>query len=143
MDRKHTEPAGLLSRVGSPLAVAAVGLAAAAAIALRDPHVPGSWGFCPFLRVTGLYCPGCGGLRAMNDLVHLRVLDALHSNAIGVLLVSLVGLGWLIWLTARIRGRPARLDRFVTSAVGWAAVVVIVGFAVLRNTPWGAWLAPV
>ncbi|MFI2707066.1 DUF2752 domain-containing protein, partial [Nocardioides sp. CER28] len=43
--------------------------AATLALYLRDPHQRGSWGVCP-LSLAGIYCPGCGGLRAVNDLTH-------------------------------------------------------------------------
>ena len=46
----------------------------------RDPHASGSWGFCPWLALTGLYCPGCGGLRAVNDLTNGDLLGALEQQ---------------------------------------------------------------
>ncbi|MFV0459617.1 MAG: DUF2752 domain-containing protein [Actinomycetales bacterium] len=113
-----------------------------AVLAVRDPHQPFSYGFCPFLGVTGLYCPGCGGLRAINDLAHLRVVDALGSNAFAVALVVLFGIGWLGWLAAAA-GRPLGLTRHITPAVVWGFVAVVMIFSVFRNTPWGAFLAPV
>ncbi len=62
------------------------GLVGAATIALhfRDPHEAGSWGYCPFSALTGLYCPGCGGLRAVNDLTNGDVLGAASSNLVFV-----------------------------------------------------------
>ena len=42
--------------------------AATVALHLRDPHVSHSWGVCPLYALTGIYCPGCGGLRGVNDL---------------------------------------------------------------------------
>ena len=54
------------------------GLVAGLTLALhfRDPHASGSWGFCPWLALTGHYCPGCGGLRAVNDLTNGDVVGA-------------------------------------------------------------------
>ena len=43
---------------------------AAVLLHLRDPHEQGSYGFCPFLALTGHPCPGLRGLRAVNDLTH-------------------------------------------------------------------------
>lgn len=111
-------------------------------LVLRDPHVPGSWGLCPVLAATGLYCPGCGGLRAVNDLAHLRVVDALSSNAWAVLLIVAVVLAWAAWTRGRLTGRPWRWESWVTAPVAWAALASMVGFGVLRNTPWLSVLAP-
>ena len=58
--------------------VGGLGLATLA-LHLRDPHDSYSWGLCPS-SVLGLACPGCGGLRAVNDLTNLRLADAASSN---------------------------------------------------------------
>jgi len=38
-------------------------------------------GVCSFRRVTGLYCPGCGGTRATKALLTLHPLKSLYYNA--------------------------------------------------------------
>lgn len=35
---------------------------------------------CPVLTLTGLRCPGCGGIRAVNHLSSLNVIDAIQEN---------------------------------------------------------------
>ena len=59
-----------------PALVGAVGVAAAALLHFRDPHGTGSYGFCPFLALTGKPCPGCGGLRANAGYATLGLLVA-------------------------------------------------------------------
>ena len=117
-------------------------LAASVALHLRDPHRTGSWGFCPWLLLTGTYCPGCGGLRAVNDLTDGDVAAAASSNLLFVGPLPLVAVLW---------GRPswtagaASYDRVDPRRhLVWAAafLALAVGFAVLRNLPVGAWLAP-
>ncbi|MPZ97381.1 MAG: DUF2752 domain-containing protein, partial [Propionibacteriales bacterium] len=53
------------SRLALPLLSGAAVLAAVAVLHVRDPHASGSYGFCPWLALTGTYCPACGGLRAV------------------------------------------------------------------------------
>ena len=100
---------------------------------------PGKWRvpLCGFHAMTGLYCPGCGALRATHALLHGRVLEALSQNALWVLAVPLVG--YLAASRTRQRLGGGRLpgdvfDRrwFLISAV--AAAIV---FALLRNLPFG------
>lgn len=100
----------------------------------------GSWGSCPWLALTGTYCPGCGGLRAVNDLVHLRLLDALSSNLFAVVFVVAGTIGWFAWTRASWRGQPLELSisRRLWVALGVAWLV----FSVVRNLPFGAFLAP-
>ncbi|MGH3425367.1 MAG: DUF2752 domain-containing protein [Nocardioidaceae bacterium] len=128
-----------------PVLVGAAGLAATVLLHFRDPHAYGSYGLCPFHFLTGLWCPGCGGLRAVNDLTGLDVGAAVSSNVLAVVLVAGLGMAYLLWLPRRWRGDhrplvrpgPRAVNRTVTLAV--AAIVV---FTVVRNTPWGTWLAP-
>ena len=56
------------------------------ALHVRDPHQHGSWGLCPSAAM-GIYCPGCGGLRAVNDLTHGDVGAALSSNILVTLMI--------------------------------------------------------
>lgn len=124
--------------------LAAVLLAASLALHLRDPHEQGSWGFCPWLVLTGTYCPGCGGLRGVNDLTHGRVLDAASSN---LLLVGGLPVAVALWVRSvrqRWRGvrRPWPASR-VNAA--WAVGVgVVLAYWVVRNVPLDAlaWLRP-
>src|SRR6476646_1023676 len=67
-------------RVRLPVVLAAVLLGLSVLLHFRDPHKSGSWGYCPWFLLTGTYCPGCGGLWAVNDLTHGDVAAAASSN---------------------------------------------------------------
>lgn len=125
-----------------PPALVVGGLGAATlALHLRDPHSEGSWGICP-TAAMGFSCPGCGGLRAVNDLSNLRVLDAASSNLLFVLLLPGVAYVFLRWSQGRWTGRAwSPSDRSVRAAT-WVLVVAMAVFTVVRNTPAGAGLAP-
>ena len=58
-----------LSGQGRLATAALLGLGVAL-VAAVDPHTSGRYPTCPFHAVTGLWCPGCGGLRAVHDLTH-------------------------------------------------------------------------
>ncbi len=120
----------------APLLAAAAGGAALLVLHLRDPHVSGAYGFCPFHALTGLWCPGCGGLRAVHDLTYGDLTGALRENALVPPLLVVAVLGWAMWL---VRGRP---PRGLSTRGTVVAVVVLVVFGVLRNTAVGRWLAP-
>ena len=124
--------------------VIGAGLAAGTIVALHfhDPHVKGSWGLCPLYALTGIYCPGCGGLRAMNNLTNGDLLASVHSNVL--LLPLLVFAAFTLWRWLSLRWRtdgPLRLP--LTPWWGWVTVAVMAAFWVLRNTPWGTFLTPV
>jgi hypothetical protein len=125
----------------APAATVGVLGAATLALHLRDPHQSGSWGYCPF-AMLGLACPGCGGLRAVNDLTRGDVGAAASSNLLAVALVPLVVVGLAFWALRRWRGDERPMSGWVTPAVVWVSVAVLLAFTVLRNLPAGAWLAP-
>lgn len=125
----------------APALVGAAGLGAALLLHLHDPHQSGSYGYCPFLQLTGKPCPGCGGLRAVNDLTRGDVVGAASSNVLAVALVAYLATAWVLWVARRLRGRVDPMITLNLSA-GMAVLVVIFAFGILRNTPWGSWLAP-
>jgi hypothetical protein len=135
-------PAGRRRRVTAPVLVAAGVLGVSVLLHVRDPHQSGSWGYCPWLLLTGTSCPGCGGLRAVHDLTHGDLAAAASSNLLLVGAIPLLVLGWTRWLGDRWTGATRQPDAG-RAYVGIAlAVAVTVAFWVARNTAGGAWLAP-
>ncbi len=125
-------------------AVLTIGGLAAATVALlvRDPHQQGSWGVCPSYAMFGVYCPGCGGLRAVNDLAHGDLTAALSSNLVFVLSVPVIVFFLGRWLLDGWMGRT-RPPGLLGSAWFYAGFgVLLVGFTVVRNLPGGEWLQP-
>lgn len=89
--------------------------------------ISGLW-TCPIHAATGLYCPGCGGTRAVFALAHADVASALHQNALALLALPLAVLA----LTRRSR-IPAWIDRHQALMIT-AAAMVMMTFTVARNT---------
>ncbi len=130
----EASPTGRLRRLAGPGAVGLTATGLAVALVLRDPHVSGSWGYCPFLLLTGHPCPGCGGLRATNDLLHGDLSAALSANAYAVLSLVLLGALWAVWVVRRVRATTTALP-LVSSRLGlwWLAGLCL--FGLLRLLP--------
>ncbi|MGH3458327.1 DUF2752 domain-containing protein [Aeromicrobium sp.] len=130
----------LSSRIwAAPAALAALAAAGAVAVLLRDPHQTHSWGACPVNALTGGYCPGCGSMRGVHDLLVGQPLEAIGHN-----LLLLPALAWLAWwwvhqmaaaVGRRIAGPPS------SAGFCWSLLAVLAVFTVLRNIP-GSPLAP-
>jgi hypothetical protein len=128
-------------RMLPPVLVAGGLLAATVALHARDPHDEGSWGLCPSAAM-GFWCPGCGGLRAVNDLSNGRLGDAASSNLLFFASLPVIAYVFARWTIGRWTGRPwspSHRSLNIGAAVLIAAMVV---FTVVRNTPAGSWLAP-
>jgi hypothetical protein len=129
-------------RVLPPLLLAGGVLLASLALHLRDPHQSGSWGFCPWFVLTGTYCPGCGGLRAVNDLTRGDLVAAASSNLLFVGSIPVFALMWARSLRHRWTGRRRPWPAPVVAANATAALLLLLGFWVLRNLPFAGWLTP-
>jgi len=89
---------------------------------------------CPLYVMTGIYCPGCGALRAGHALLHGHLLTALDYNAL--LVVSAPFLAWALAAQAihALTGRRIpthQLSGGESRAIMWVFIV----FMVLRNIP--------
>jgi len=125
----------------APLAVLAGSVAALAVVATVDPEQPGHYPVCPFLSVTGWWCPGCGTLRAVHALTHGDLATAVERNVLTVLAVPVLVIAWAAWLRRTVTGRPR--SRWAAPPVAlWGLLATVVVFWVLRNLPAGSWLAP-
>ncbi|MFC1412352.1 DUF2752 domain-containing protein [Streptacidiphilus sp. N1-12] len=127
------------------LAAPAVVLAAVAAattyVGVVSPDRPGHYPVCPFLRVTGWWCPACGGLRCVHALTRGDLGAAVHDNVLVVVAGTVAALVWLRWSYRSWRGLPTAVPGLGRGWM-WAVIGGLLVFAVLRNTPWGTWLAP-
>lgn len=129
-------------RVRPSFVLAGIVVALSVALHFRDPHESGSWGFCPWLVLTGTYCPGCGGLRAVNDLTRGDLRAAASSNLVFVSVIPLVAWLWVRSVSQRWRGVREPLPRGAVAVTATVGVALVVVFWVARNLPSGAWLAP-
>src|SRR5580704_5941185 len=108
-----------------------------------DPATSGLFPPCPLHYFTGLYCPGCGSLRALHQLLHGNLRAAWAMNPLTIVLLPFLSYGLISSVLFEIRGRGLP-QPFLRAAWIRALCVVIVLFGILRNLPLHPfdWLAP-
>lgn len=109
-------------------------------VTLVDPNAHGNYPTCPWLLLTGYYCPGCGFLRMVHALGHAQFGTAFGLNPLAFVMVPVLLYAWVRWLVRSIRGRPR--ETVLHPAFIWVFLVVLIGFWIVRNLPFGAALAP-
>jgi hypothetical protein len=118
------------------IAAVALGVVAAAALVLFlfDPARHGFYPQCPLHALTGWSCPGCGTLRGLHQVLHGNLAAAWKLNPLTVSLLPValwLGLRELAWICSGLRW-PGIVVR---PGFGWALVILVVAFGVLRNLP--------
>lgn len=127
-------------RLLAPLVTLGASAAAFACVGAVDPGEPGHYPACPLLRATGVFCPGCGGLRAAHAVVHGDFAAAFGLNGLAVLGFLAFAVFLPVWSVRAARGRrtypPFRAVHW------WLIGGVTAVFTIVRNLPFGSVLAP-
>ena len=102
-----------------------------------NPTVSNFFPKCPFHTITGLYCPGCGSQRAIHDLMHLNIFEAINHNALMFFMFTF-GIGLYLYLYCK--------KKFSDLIYHPKSPLIIFGiiflFGVLRNLDKFHFLAP-
>ena len=108
-----------------------------------DPVRTSFYPSCMFHKLTGLNCPGCGGLRALHHLTHGNLVTAFHCNPLLIALLPFLAALLLNWIK---RGRDAFDSKTLLfrPATLWTLLAITLVFTVLRNLPGPAfaWMSP-
>lgn len=132
--------AGLTAPGSAPAVAAGVAALGIVGVGLADPFRHTVTPPCPFHALTGLWCPFCGGTRALWAAMHGHTALMLHCNALFPLVAALALWGWLGWLGRSLGWWDLPMPRGRPLAV--VAAVVLLAFTLLRNLPGFADLAP-
>lgn len=121
--------AAIKKRGGMEMYMLGFGLAGAAVflplLYFFSPSEGGIFPPCPTHYLTGLYCPGCGTLRALHALVHLDFAEAFSQNALMVIFIPILPI--MILYPEKFSGKYAALSIFI----------IFIAYAVARNS--GIW----
>ncbi|GLW67215.1 membrane protein [Actinomadura rubrobrunea] len=133
-------PGGLVGRLAAPFGVLVLAGAVVSYVAAVDPNEHGNYPTCPFLALTGYQCPGCGSLRTIHALAHGQLGQAFGLNVFVVAMLPVLAFFWLRWTIARAADRPTRTKPGDPRLI-WALFALIMVFWLVRNLPFGAFLA--
>jgi Protein of unknown function (DUF2752) len=118
-----------------PVGVGVAAVAGALYVRAVDPASRGVFPACPFHRLTGWWCPGCGMTRGFHHLLTGDVVGALGSNLFLPVVVLFGGWLWLSSLWPALTGRRLVALRRVPEWAWVALAALAVMYGVLRNVP--------
>lgn len=101
---------------------------------LFNPGTSALYPTCPFLAVTGCYCPGCGSLRALHQITRGYLATAFGLNPLLVLSLPFVAYFFASQTSLAFRGLPLRTF-FVRPLLIWALLGAVILYWIIRNVP--------
>lgn len=91
---------------------------------------------CQFFKITGFYCPGCGGQRAFDALLHGEFIKAMRFNTLIYLILPFLGYCYILLGIYFIWGKKAIFNKMRLSVnLGYAFLIILLLFFILRNIP--------
>ena len=122
--RKNLPLTGMLATVSAALIM----------LHFFDPATSNLFPPCPLRYLTGWYCPGCGSLRAIHQLLHGNLHAAWALNPLTVLLLPFLVYGTASYVLFELSGK--HLPRLFLPAVWIRSLCgVIILFGIARNLP--------
>lgn len=122
-------------RIALPVGALSLLVGAVAYIVARNPYTTEVTYPCLLLHTTGLFCPGCGGTRAVYDLAHGDIAGALGMNAFVTLLLIPPLVGGLVWWLLHTLGVKMPQAN-IPMPVVWSYLGLLLAFSVIRNVPY-------
>jgi hypothetical protein len=118
-------------RATAPMAV----VVTAAAILMRFPPDQSSfYPRCPIYEYLHLQCPGCGATRALAALLRGHFGEAMHCNALAMLLLPIAATYGALWYSSFLQRKPIRWPQLPQAAI-YGAFAIATAFTILRNLP--------
>ena len=86
---------------------------------------------CPFYKITGYQCSGCGSQRAFHEILHLNFEEAFRQNALVLIAIPYFS---LIFFTSFFQEKFSKLRQFL---IGKKTIlilfVIVILFGIFRN----------
>lgn len=90
---------------------------------------------CPFYRITGWYCPGCGSQRCAHELLNGNISKAAADNLLFILFLPMLLLVAFTHLYYLLLNKKIHLSFLYHPLLPKLIVVVVLVFWILRNIP--------
>ena len=116
------------------LAAAVTGVSLVGAVLFFfDPSRHGFYPTCLFHQATGLWCPGCGSLRACHQLLHGHFSAAFHYNALLVISLPVAAWAGTVYAWRKMHHHP--VSPAISAKWIWLVLGIALAFAIWRNVP--------
>lgn len=90
---------------------------------------------CPFYLFTGLFCPGCGSIRAITSMIRGNFRQAFHYNILIIEAVFLFLFVLVLQMSVSETQRQRIIGNLYSTFFIKIVLIIIMCFFILRNIP--------
>lgn len=90
---------------------------------------------CPFWKLTGFYCPGCGSQRAVSALLRGDIASAFSFNLLVPLSIPFIIYGFYTEAKKSLSDKSEVRSFFYKPGFSKAVAIIVIAFFILRNIP--------
>ena len=89
---------------------------------------------CMFKSIFGISCPGCGMTRAINEIIHLRFINAFKFNILSIPLVIIGSFSFFVIIYDIIKNSDTFIQ-FINKAFAksWYIFIILIVFSMVIN----------
>lgn len=100
-----------------------------------DPSTTAFFPKCPFLSLTGIYCPGCGSQRAIHHILQGHILTGIRHNYMFLLVIVVLSYQAIIFIINKL-GKKTYNNLLHKSKTTYTILVLVILFWIMRNIPY-------
>ena len=95
---------------------------------------------CMFKSIFGISCPGCGMTRAINEIIHLRFINAFKFNILSIPLVIIGSFSFFVIIYDIIKNSDIFIQ-FINKAFTkfWYIFIILIVFSMVINNVIKLW----
>lgn len=98
---------------------------------------------CPFYKITGLHCPGCGITRMFLAILQLNFYQAFRYNPLVFCLLPFATLLFVDYVIRSFKNISGSLYTRLPDQLWSILLIIALVYGILRNVPFFNFLAPI
>lgn len=97
--------------------------------------------FCPFYKITKLYCPGCGVTRMLLSILHGNFYQAFRFNPLIFIMLPFFIIYYILYIISLINKKDFIIKK-IDDKLWIYLIIIFITYGILRNIPLFSYLRP-
>jgi hypothetical protein len=98
--------------------------------------------YCPFYKLTNLFCPGCGITRCLFSILKLDFKSAFNYNMLVFILLPFLIIYYIYLSYIYILEKENKIIKKIPNYLYYILIIITISFGILRNIEMFKFLSP-